>query len=125
MRFPNISRSAILRIITIILGVPLASLLLLFGVGHLINPDVPDSYLGQNTRVCVMVILTGVVSIYALFRPYSGGFFLFICAVALGLIFHGFFDNPLIIAVLLLAVLSVIRGHLSRRTLPEDSDQRS
>jgi hypothetical protein len=69
-----------LRIITTILGVLMASLFLIFDVGNLINPDVLDSALDQNTRVCVTVIFTGVVSIYTLFRPYSGGIVLCTCA---------------------------------------------
>ena len=125
MHFPDINPSPILSAITILLGVLMASFLLLFGVANLINPDVPDSYLDQNTRVCVIVILTGLVSIYALFRPYSGGFFLFICAVVLSFIFGGFFRNPITGAVLLLGVLSVIRGRLSRRTPPNDHAQAS
>jgi hypothetical protein len=88
MRFPNTSSCTTLRIITTILNVLMASLFLPLGVGNLINPDVADSYLGLNTRVCLMVILTGVVSIYTLFRPYSGGILLCICAVALCFVSH-------------------------------------
>ena len=79
------------------------------------------SYLDLNTRVCVIVLVTGVVSVYTLFRPYSGGVFLCICAVALGLVSR-VFDNPLSIAILLLGGLSVICGHLSRRTVSEQPD---
>ena len=111
--------------ITIVLGVLLATVLLLFGVAELLHPEVPASYLALNTRICVMMILTGLVSIYALFRPYSGGFLLCICAVVLGFIFGGFFRNPITSVVLLLGVLSVIRGRLSRRTPPTDRDQAS
>ncbi len=103
----------------------MACVFLLFGMANLISPDVPESYLDQNTRICVMIIFTGMASIYALFRPYSGGILLCICSVALGFVFHGFFDHPFNSMVLLLGVLSIIRGHLSRRTVPEDSDQPS
>ena len=124
MRFPSTSSCTTLRVITTILCVLMASLLLFFGVGNLINPDVADGYLDLNTRVCLMVIFTGVVSIYTLFRPYSGGILLCICAVALGFV-SWVFNNPISIAILLLGGLSVICGRLSRRTVSEVSDQPS
>lgn len=114
--------STALRIITTILGVLMATLFLVFGVGNLINPDVLDSALDLNTRVCVTVIFTGVVSIYTLFRPYSGGIVLCICAVALAFVSHVFY-NPLSIAILLLGGLSIICGRLSRPTVSEQPDQ--
>ena len=100
----------------------MASLLLLFGVGNLINPDVAEGYLDLNTRVCVTVIFTGVVSVYALFYPFTGGIFLCICAVALAFVSR-VFDNPISIAILLLGGLSVICARLSRRTASEEPDQ--
>ena len=120
------SNSAIrtLRVITTILNVLMASLLLPLGVGNLINPDVADNYLDLNTRVCLMVVLTGVVSVYTLFRPYSGGISLCICAVALGFVSR-VANNPLSIAMLLVGGLSVICGHLSRRTVSEERNQPS
>ena len=124
MRFPSTSPCTILRVITTILGVVMASLLLLFGVGNLINPDVAAGYLDLNTRVCVTVIFTGVVLLYALFRPFTGGILLCLCAVALAFVSQ-VFDNPLSIAILLLGGLSVICGRLSRRTVPEEPDQPS
>lgn len=102
----------------------MASVFLPLGVGNLINPDVADSYLDLNTRVCLMVIFTGVISIYTLFRPYSGGILLCICAVALCFVSH-VFDNPLSIAILLIGGLSIICGRLSRRTASEEPDQPS
>ena len=126
MRFPNIPRYSLLAVITIIPGVLLVSAFLFLGVVNLISPDVPSSALGQNTRVCATLILTAAVLIYALFRPYSGGFFLCICAVLFGFVFH---FHPFWVAVaglvLLIGVLSVIRGRLSRRTASEDPEQAS
>jgi len=126
MRLPNIPRYPLLAVITIIPGVLLASAFLFLGVVNLISPDVPSSALGQNTRVCATLILTATVLIYALFRPYSGGFVLCICAVVFGFIFH---FHPFWVAVaglvLLIGVLSVIRGRLSRRTASEDPEQAS
>jgi len=126
MRLPHKRRSTLLAVITIIPGVLLASAFLFLGVVNLISPDVPSSALGQNTRVCATLMLTAAVLIYALFRPYSGGLLLGICAVLFGFIFH---FHPFWVAVaglvLLLGVLSVIRGRLSRRTASEDPEQAS
>ena len=121
MRFPSTRNFTTLGVITIFLGVLLASLLLLFGIANLINPDVPDSYLDQNTRVCVLFILAGLVSIYALFRPFSGGILLCLCVVPLGFMMV----NPVAVPVLLLGVLSIVRGRHSRQTVSGDSDQPS
>ena len=123
MSFPNIRRYSLLALITIIPGVLLASFFLFVGVVNLISPDIPSSALGQNTRVCATLILTAVVLIYALFRPYYGSFFLCICVVLFGFIFH---FHPFWVAVacfvLLIGVLSFIRGRLSRRTDSEDPE---
>ena len=124
-----------LFVITIIPAVLLVSLFLFLGVVNLISPDVPERALAENTLVGAMLILTAVVLIYALFRPYSGGFFLCICAVPFGFIFNAFhlsdalypsrevgyapFWSAITGLVLLLGVLSVIRARLSRRTASE------
>ena len=125
MRFPKISPSVTLWIITIILGALMAFFFLLFGVGNLISPDVPESYLNQNTRVCVMLIITGVVSIYALFRPYSGGILLCIIAVSLGFIVYSTAVLILAVPILLIGVLFFIRGRFSRQIVSEEPDQPS
>jgi hypothetical protein len=130
-----------LFVITIIPAVLLASLFLFLGVVNLISPDVPERALAENTLVGAMLILTAVVMIYALFRPYSGGFLLCICAVPFGFIFNAFhlsdalypsravgyapFWSAITSLVLLLGVLSVIRSRLSRRTASEDPEQAS
>jgi hypothetical protein len=139
MRFPH--KRSYLFVITIIPAVLLASFFLFLGVVSLISPDVPERALAENTLVGAMLILTAAVLIYALFRPYSGGFFLCICAVPFGFIFNAFhlsnalypsrdagyapFWSAITGLVLLLGVLSVIRGRLSRRTASEDPEQAS
>lgn len=139
MRFPH--KRSYLFVITIIPAVLLASLFLFLGVVNLISPDVPERALTENTLVGAMLILTAVVLIYALFRPYSGGFFLCICAVPFGFIFNAFhlsdalypsravgyahFWSAITSLVLLLGVLSVIRSRLSRRTASEAPPQAS
>lgn len=139
MRFPH--KRSYLSVITIILAVLLVSLFLFLGVVNLISPDVPERALAENTLVSAMLILTAAVLIYALFRPYSGGFLLCICAVPFGFIFNAFhlsdalypsravgyapFWSAITGLVLLVGVLSVIRGRLSRRTASEDPEQAS
>ena len=123
MAFSRSTLTVFLTIITFVLGILLAAILLLFGIANLVKPDVSAEYLALNTRNCLLMILTGVLSIYALFRFYSGGLLLFICAVVLSVVFGGFLRNPIAGAVLLLGVLSVIRGRLSRRTLLDNHDQ--
>ncbi|UCH62365.1 MAG: hypothetical protein JSU77_11240 [Fidelibacterota bacterium] len=131
MRLPKMSRSGTLRTVIMALRAITASLgglmafgLLLLGIINLINPDVSDEYLALNTRVCITMIVTGVVLIYAIFLPFSGGILLGICAVAFGLI-SGVFLNPITIAELPLAVLFVISGLLWRRIFPKEPEQTS
>jgi hypothetical protein len=114
--------SRVFSVITIVLGVLVASFLLLFGVANLINPDVPDSYLDQNTRVCVMFILTGLVIIYAIIRPYSGGILLCICAL---IFFVIVIVNPVAVPAILIGILSIIRGRLNRPKSLKRVDQTS
>jgi len=112
--------SRVLSVITIVLGVLMASFLLLFGVANLIKPDVPYSYLDQNTRVCVMFILTGLVIIYAILRPYSGGILLCIFALIFFIII---IVNPVAVPVILIGILSIIRGRFNRRKILKRADQ--
>jgi len=139
MRFPH--KRSYLFVITIIPAVLLVSLFLFLGVVNLISPDVPERALAENTLVSAMLILTAAVLIYALFRPYSGGFLLCICAVPFGFIFNAFhlsdalypsravgyapFWSAITGLVLLLGVLSVIRSRLSRRIASEAPPQAS
>ena len=141
MRFPQKRGYTLLFVITIIPAVLLATFFLFIGVVNLISPDVSEEALAENTLVSAMLILTAAVLIYALFRPYSGGFFLCICAVPFGFIFNAFhlsdalypsratgyapFWSAITGLVLLLGVLSVIRGRLSRRTASEAPPQAS
>ena len=140
MRFPHKRLHTLLLVITIIPAVLLASFFLFMGVGGLIVED-PERVLAESILVGGMLILTAAVLIYALFRPYSGGFFLCICAVPFGFTFNAFhlsnvlypsreagyhpFWSTITGLVLLLGVLSIIRGRLSRRTASKDPEQPS
>ncbi len=114
-RFLEWDRGDMLTVITVIPSILLASFFLLLGVVHLISPDVPPDALGENTRVCAMLILTGAALIYALFRPYSGGYFLLILAFPFAAIFHfHFIFGTQAILLLLLGWGFVTRGRLHR-----------
>ncbi len=113
-------RKNLLLILRIATGGLMAAILLLFGTASLINPDVPESYLNQNTRICVMMMITGVISVYSLFHPYSGGLLLCVCAAGMGIIFKGFFHNPLTPMVMITGIFFFISGYLNRKKLPED-----
>jgi hypothetical protein len=115
-------QSQIFSIITIIFDVLIAFLLMLLGVANLISPEVPDSYLEQNTRVCVIFILTGLFAFYAIIRPISGGFLL--CAGAITIYFV-VSNNPIAYPLLLLGIVSIIRGRFDRRKDLESPAQTS
>lgn len=138
MRFPRKPLHTLLLVITIIPAVLLASVFLFWGVNSLLNPFVPGELLAENTLACAVLILTAAVLIYALFRPYSGGILLCVWAVPFGFILYAFrlslFSalypssqaagyHPIFAAVsglvLLLGLLFVTRGRLSRRAASE------
>ena len=104
-----------LKIIRIILGVLAAFFLLLYAVVNLINPEVSESYLNQNTLICVMMIITGVVVVFAIFRSLFGGILLCILSVVLGFVFGGFFHNPITPGVMLFGVFFIFAGYMARR----------
>jgi len=60
MVFRELRISTVIYLIILIIGLLAGGLLLLFGVANLINPDVSDAYLKQNTKVCLMVCSLGV-----------------------------------------------------------------
>lgn len=109
-----------LLVIRMVTGGLMAAILLLFGTSNLINPDVPENYLNQNTRICVMMIIAGLVAVYGIFRPYSGGLLLCACAVGMGFIYRGFFHNPLTPLVMITGFFFFVSGYLNRKKLPED-----
>jgi len=115
MSFAHMRRFNRLDVITVILAVALAAAFLFVGVAELIDPDVPSSRLAENTRVCVTLIVSAVILIYALFRPRSGGYLLCMSAVPFAFIFyfHPFFSTAAGL-MFLLGVMSVIRSRPAR-----------
>lgn len=60
MKFPIIKTSNLINTVIIIVSLFICGFFLLFGIANLINPDVPDEFLKQNTIVCIMVCGIGV-----------------------------------------------------------------
>ena len=119
-------------------GIPLAALFLFLGVVNLINPDAPEEATVDGIFVGVTLILTAASSIFALFRPFLGGVFLYICSVACAFVFNAFHLSHAILParqvgyhpfwtitallVLFLGVLAHIRSRIRRRMAPEEPD---
>jgi len=61
MAFLEIRTSTTTNLAILIVGLLISGFLLLFGVANLINPDVPDAYLKQNSKTCLLVCIIGVV----------------------------------------------------------------
>jgi len=72
MAFLEIRTSNVINVIILIIGLLVSGFLLLFGVANLINPDVPDAYLKQNTKVCLMVCSLGVVFLLLAIAAFRG-----------------------------------------------------
>jgi len=119
----KINLHIMLKIIRIIVGAITALFLLLFGAANLIHPEVSESFLDQNTRICVMMIITGVAAVYAIFQPLTGGILLCVLAVGLSFVFGGFFHNPITPAVMLEGLFFIFAGFISRHKIRKVSNQ--
>ena len=113
-------KTEIFTIIQVILGVPFALILLIFGIANLAHPDVPDSYLERNTAVCIMVIGASLIMLFAMFRPYVGGIIILVYSVAFFIIIPG---NPLVYPIILIGVFSFIRGFLHKQKLLKETKE--
>ncbi len=61
MKFPVIKTSIFVNILIIIISLFISALFLLFGIANIINPDVPQEFLKQNTIVCLVYCGIGVL----------------------------------------------------------------
>ena len=109
----------VITIITIIIAVPLALFFLVSGIANLIHPTVPDNYIERNTTVCTMIIISSLIILYAMFRPFIGGILLVIFSVAFFIIVP---DNPLVFPIILIGVFSLLHGFLSKQKLLKEKD---
>ena len=60
MAFLKIHTSTAWSVVIIILGFLFSGFFLLFGIANLINPEVSDDYLTQNTIACLVVCSIGL-----------------------------------------------------------------
>ena len=137
MQSPHKRLQTMLRVFTMAPAAMLASAFVFWGVHSLLYPFVPQELLAQSALVSAVLVLTAAILVYALFRPLSGGYLLCIWAAPFGWILYAFRGSifgalypswkvgvhpvfPAISALhLLLGVLFVLRGRLSRpRTSP-------
>ena len=72
MAFLEIRTSTSISVIILIVGLLVSGFLLLSGVANLINPDVPNAYLAQNTKVCLAVCSIGVVFLLLAIAAFRG-----------------------------------------------------
>lgn len=72
MAFLEIRTSTFINAIIIIFGLLLTGFLLLMGIANLINPDVPDAYLAQNTRTCLLICSISVLPLLLAIAAFRG-----------------------------------------------------
>ena len=68
----EIRTHVVLNVAIIIAGLIIGGFFLLFGVANLINPDVPDAYLKQNTRICLLFTVISLVPLLAVIAAIRG-----------------------------------------------------
>ena len=72
MAFLEIRTSTLINVVIIIFALLLTGFLLLMGITNLINPDVPDAYLAQNTRTCLLICCISVLPLLLAIAAYRG-----------------------------------------------------
>lgn len=112
---PEKSTKIPIRTIRLIVGIFMAIILMTVGVVNMINPEVPPGFLDKNTQICVMLILTGAITIYALFSPFTGGLLICLCTAGLAYVFGGYLQNPITPVVLLLGLFFMISAYFTRK----------
>ena len=121
-----------LSIASITLNLLVAVPLLGIGALTLISPDVPPEALTENTYVGLTLLAGSFVLFYDLFRPTSGGLLILVLAVPFSILFNSFHISELLmqsrvvgyspfwtlaaIVLIVLAVLSILRGRLASQT---------
>jgi len=72
MAFLEIRTSTAMNLIIIIADLIIGGVILLFGVANLVHPDVPDAYLKQNTKICLIVCAIGVLPLLLAIAAFRG-----------------------------------------------------
>ena len=63
MKLPIIKTSNLINVVIIIISLFISAFSLLFGIANLINPDVSDEYLFENTVICIVLCGIGISSL--------------------------------------------------------------
>ena len=61
MKLFVIRESYFINIVILILSLFIGVFSLLFGIGNLINPEVSEAYLFQNTLICIVLCSVGIL----------------------------------------------------------------
>jgi len=72
MAFLEIRTSKAISVVIIILGLFFSGIILLFGIANLINPDVSDDYLTQNTVASLVACSIGVTLLLVAIATFRG-----------------------------------------------------
>ena len=72
MAFLEIRHSILINVIIIIVGLLSMGFLLLMGVANLINPDVSDAYLEQNTVACLVTCSISIAPLLVAIAAFRG-----------------------------------------------------
>ena len=72
MKLPVIRESYFLNIIILVSSLFVSFFAFLFGIANLITPDVSEDFLVQNTIVCIVLCLIGVLFLLIAFASIQG-----------------------------------------------------
>ena len=72
MKFLIIKTSKLINIMIIVASLLISAFSLLFGIANLINPEVADEYLFQNTIVCIVLCVIGISFILLAIASFRG-----------------------------------------------------
>ena len=72
MKFLIIKTSKLINIVIIVASLLISAFSLLFGIANLINPEVADEYLFQNTIVCLVLCAIGIAFILLAIASFRG-----------------------------------------------------
>ena len=72
MKFPVIRESYFLNIVILVISLFVSLFAFSFGIANLITPDVPDDFLVQNTIICIVLCIVGVIFLYMVIASIEG-----------------------------------------------------
>jgi hypothetical protein len=72
MAFFEIRTAIAINVVIILATLPLSGFFLLMGIANLIHPEVSDAYLSQNTLMCLLICLIGMVLLLVAIAAFLG-----------------------------------------------------